>query len=107
MPKKFEPSAELLERILSRYKETNNYSLVSRETGISVAIIKRLIQEAEQPVLTSSKGESSKKPATTKEILAYRKQYFYTGLPPIETTCPKKSVYYGQMAMLKQEFLDV
>jgi hypothetical protein len=28
-------------------------------------------------------------------------------LPPIETVCPKKSVYYGKMVMLKQEFLDV
>lgn len=108
MAKKFEPSQELLEQILSRYKETSNYSLVSRETGISVAIIKRLIQEAEQPITSSSKEESPlKKPTTTAQILAYRKQYCYTGLPPLETNCPKKSVYYGQMAILKQEFLDV
>lgn len=105
MAKKFEPSQELLKQILSRYKETSNYSLVSRETGISVAIIKRLIQEAEQPI--PREESPSKKPTTTAQILAYRKQYCYTGLPPLETNCPKKSVYYGQMAILKQEFLDV
>lgn len=109
MAKKFEPSPEVLEQILTRYKETSNYSLVSRETGISVTIIKRLIQEAGQPTAASTSQEEKplKKPTTTAQILAYRKQYFYTGLPPIETTCPKKSVYYGQMAILKQEFLDV
>ena len=105
MAKKFEPSQELLEQILSRYKETSNYSLVSRETGISVAIIKRLIQEAEQPI--PREESPSKKPTTTAQILAYRKLYCYTGLPPRETNCPKKSVYYGQMAILKQEVLDV
>lgn len=105
MPKKFEPSPELLEQILTRYKETNNYAQVSRETGISTAIIKRLIQEAGQP--TTKKEKPLKKPTTTAEILAYYKEYQYTGLPPIETTCPPKTVYYGQLAMLQQEFLNV
>ena len=104
MAKKFVPTQEQLEQILTRYKETSNYSLVSRETNLSVAIIKRIIQE------TYGDNDEEKplpKPKTTAQILAYHKEYKYTGLPPTETTCPKKSVYYGKMAMLKQEFLDV
>lgn len=106
MAKKFVPTQEQLEQILTRYKETSNYSLVSRETNLSVAIIKRIIQEAGEGN-TTDEEKSLPKPKTTAQILAYHKEYKYTGLPPIETVCPKKSVYYGKMVMLKQEFLDV
>jgi predicted transcriptional regulator len=87
-------------------KKFSYNSLVSRETNLSVAIIKRIIQEAGE---TTSADEEKPlpKPKTTAQILAYHKEYKYNGLPPIETTCPKKSVYYGKMVMLKQEFLDV
>lgn len=107
MAKKFVPTQEQLEQILTRYKETGNYSLVSRETGLSVAIIKRIIQESEENNNASEDEKPLPKPKTTAQILAYYREYKYVGLPPIETTCPKKTVYYGKMAMLKQEFLDV
>lgn len=106
MAKKFVPTQEQLEQILTRYKETSNYSLVSRETNLSVAIIKRIIQEAGEGN-TTDEEKSLPKPKITAQILAYHKEYKYNGLPPIETVCPKKSVYYGKMVMLKQEFLDV
>lgn len=106
MAKKFVPTQEQLEQILTRYKETSNYSLVSRETNLSVAIIKRIIQEAGEGN-TTNEEKPLPKPKTAAQILAYHKEYKYTGLPPIETVCPKKSVYYGKMVMLKQEFLDV
>lgn len=106
MPKKFVPTPEQLELILTRYKETHNYSLISRETGLSVAIIKRIIQEAE--LVTEEKTTSEpKKPKTAAQTLALNKEYQYTGLPPIESICPKKAVYYGQISMLVQEFLNV
>lgn len=108
MAKKFEPSPELLEQILTRYDETKNYSQVSRETGLSVTIIKRIIQESgEGATNTTTVEKPLPKPKTTAQILAYHKEYQYTGLPPVETTLPKKSVYYGLMVQLKQEFLDV
>ena len=106
MAKKFIPTAEQLELILTRYNETKNYSLVSRETNLNVAIIKRIIQEAGETTSTDEE-KPLPKPKTTAQILAYYKEYKYNGLPPIETTCPKKSVYYGKMVILKQEFLDV
>lgn len=106
---KFIPTPEQLNTILTRYQETKNYSQVSRETGLSTAIIKRIISENEgvSSASTESAAKPLPKPKTTAQILAYRKEYQYTGLPPIETVCPKKSVYYGKMAMLKQEFLNV
>lgn len=106
MAKKFVPTQEQLEQILTRHKETGNYSLISRETNLSVAIIKRIIQEAGESN-TVDEEKSLPKPKTIAQILAYHKEYKYTDLPPIETVCPKKSVYYGKIAMLKQEFLDV
>lgn len=105
MAKKFIPSPEQLELILTRYKETKNYSLVSRETNLSVAIIKRIIQESDAPETTSNKAAA--KPKTTAQILAYNKEYIYNGLPPVETKCPSKAAYYGMLASLTQEFLDV
>ena len=106
MAKKFIPTAEQLELILTRYNETKNYSLVSRETNLSVAIIKRIIQEADETTSTDEE-KPLPKPKTTAQILVYNKPYRYTGLPPIETKCPSRAVYYGLMAQLKQEFLDV
>ena len=64
MAKKFVPTQEQLEQILTRYKETSNYSLVSRETNLSVAIIKRIIQEAEEPSKEAAE-KSVSKPKTT------------------------------------------
>ena len=107
MAKKFEPSPELLEQILTRYAETKNYSQVSRETGLSVTIVKRIIQESGEGTAAATAEKSLPKPKTTAQILTYNKPYRYTGLPPIETKCPSKAVYYGLMAQLKQEFLDV
>ena len=108
MAKKFVPTQEQLELILTRYKETKNYSLVSRETNLSVAIIKRIIQESEAPEAASNNiNKTAAKPRTTAQILAYSKEYIYNDLPPVETKCPSKAVYYGMLANLKQEFLDV
>ena len=109
MAKKFVPTQEQLEQILTRYKETSNYSLVSRETNLSVAIIKRIIQEAGEPSTTSTTTSEKpvSKPKTTAQLLSYNKEYCCTGLPPAETVCPKKSVYYGLLVELMQEFLDV
>ena len=106
MAKKFVPTQEQLEQILTRYKETSNYSLVSRETNLSVAIIKRIIQEAEEPSKEAAE-KSVSKPKTTAQLLSYNKEYHFTGLPPAETICPKKTVYYGLLAALMQEYLDV
>ena len=69
MAKKFVPTQEQLEQILTRYKETSNYSLVSRETNLSVAIIKRIIQEAGEGN-TTDEEKSLPKPKTTAQILA-------------------------------------
>ena len=107
MAKKFEPSPELLKQILTRYAETKNYSQVSRETGLSVTIVKRIIQESGEGTAATVVEKPLPKPKTTAQILTYNKLYRYTGLPPIETKCPSKTVYYGLMAQLKQEFLDV
>ena len=60
MAKKFIPTAEQLELILTRYNETKNYSLVSRETNLSVAIIKRIIQEAGETTSTDADGDVTK-----------------------------------------------
>ena len=107
MPKKFEPTPELLEQILSLYKKTKNYSAVSRETGLSTTIIKRIIQEANTSPTIENAEKPLPKPKTTAQILAYYKEYQYTGLPPVETSLPKKAAFYGQAAQLRMEFLDV
>lgn len=88
MPKKFIPSPELLNTILTRYNETKNYSLVSRETGISTAIIKRIIEE-------NSGGPKN--------------QFIYYGPAPIEPTSPqlKKIPYYYELTLLMKEILNV
>ena len=45
MPKRYEPTSEMLANILKWYKETKNYTEVSRRTGLTVTIIKRIITE--------------------------------------------------------------
>lgn len=45
MPKRYEPTSEMLANILKWYKETKNYTEVSRRTGLTVTIIKRVITE--------------------------------------------------------------
>lgn len=89
MAKKFMPTSEQLELILTRYKETNNYSLISRETGLSVAIIKRII--------TENIGDGS----------VGKNQYTYIGLPPQETELPSKIMFYHQITKMREEFLNV
>lgn len=106
MAKKFIPDPELKEQILTRYKETKNYSLVSRETGLSVLIIKRIIQEeGEQPAAQPT--TTYKKPTTASQVLAAKREYFYAGPAPIETELPKKTIYYGKIVELVKGYLDV
>ena len=107
MAKKFEPSPELLEQILTRYNETKNYSQVSRETGLSTAIIKRIIQESGEENAAQPDNVDPPKPKTTAQILAYHKQYKYVGLPPNETVIPEKMLFYAHLAIFKEEFLNV
>ena len=45
MPKRYEPTSEMLANILKWYKETKNYTEVSRRTWLTVTIIKRVITE--------------------------------------------------------------
>lgn len=88
MPKKFIPDAALLNTILTRYKETNSYAAVSRETGLSAAIIKRIITE-------------------NTEGAAKGKEYIFTGIAPKETFLPTKAQYYYQIICLMKEHLNV
>lgn len=110
MPKKFVPDPELLNVILTRYKETKNYNQVSRETGLSTAIIKRIITEAAAgttPTETTVEKPRTK-PLTAAQTLALRKEYIYTGPVPIEKNRPeKKMVYYGKISVLMEDFLNV
>lgn len=85
MPKKFIPDAVLLNTILTCYKETNSYAAVSRETGLSAAIVKRIITE------NTKKGE----------------EYIFIGLAPNETSLPTKAQYYYQIICLMKEHLNV
>lgn len=105
MAKKFIPDPELKEQILTRYKETKNYSLVSRETGLSVLIIKRIIQEDGEPATQPT--TTYKKPTTASQVLAAKREYFYAGPAPIETELPKKTSYYGKIVELVKGYLDV
>lgn len=105
MAKKFIPDPELKEQILTRYKETKNYSLVSRETGLSVLIIKRIIQEEGEPAVQPT--TTYKKPTTASQVLAAKREYFYAGPAPLETELPKKSIYYGKIVELVKGYLDV
>ena len=107
MAKKFVPTPEQLELILTRYKETKNYTLVSRETGLSVAIIKRIITENTTTETTTAPTKTAAKPKTTAQLLAAKNEYKYNGLPPTETSLPSKAAYYGQLVALMKEQLNV
>ena len=107
MAKKFVPTPEQLELILTRYKETKNYTLVSRETGLSVAIIKRIITENTTTETTTAPTKTAAKPKTTAQLLAAKNEYKYNGLPSTETSLPSKAVYYGQLVTLMKEQLNV
>ena len=108
MAKKFIPTPEQLELILTRYKETKNYTLVSRETGLSVAIIKRIISEnTTTETNAAAPTKTAAKPKTTAQLLAAKNEYKYSGLPPAETSLPSKAVYYGQLEAQMKEQLNV
>lgn len=108
MAKKFVPTPEQLELILTRYKETKNYTLVSRETGLSVAIIKRIITEnTTTETNTAAPTKTAAKPKTTAQLLAAKNEYKYNSLPPTETSLPSKAAYYGQLVALMKEQLNV
>lgn len=92
---KYIPTPEELENILKRYEETKNYSLVSRETGLSVTIIKRLIVENGDP------AKPKQKKSTVKNA------YIYGGPTPVETELPSKAQYYHQLICLMKEHLNV
>lgn len=112
MAKKFVPDKELLDRILIRYSETKNYSLVSREFDISPAIIKRLVQESGESSISKENTSSpapkvAAKPVTASQVLAARREYQYFGPAPLETALPTKAVFYGQIVDLVKEYLNV
>lgn len=107
MPKKFIPDAALLSTILTRYKETNSYAAVSRETGLSAAIIKRIITENTEKSDEEISAPSVKKPQTASQILAQRVKYNYCGPAPIETSLPRKFMFYNQLIQLMKEHLNV
>lgn len=89
MGKKYVPSEEELQRILSRYAETHNYSAVSREFGISAQIVSRLVKESE------SKNDG-------------QWVYVYEGSAPMEgDTKMTKNVFYGQLLQLQRKCRDV
>lgn len=82
MANRYEPSKEELERIISLYKQTKNYTEVSRQTGISVTIIKRLIEES--------------KSATS---------LIYTGMAPFEPTVKNWTSYNDEIEKLYKEVM--
>lgn len=117
MAKKFVPDPELLNTILTRYKETGTYAQISRETGLSTTVVKRIIEEAAataHPILsattekeTTQSQKVAAKPRTASQILNDRKKYIYTGPAPLETKLPTKAVFYGQIVELVQEYINV
>lgn len=84
MPKKFIPTPELLQTILTRYEETHNYAAVSRETGISANIIKRIISE----------NTEAAKPVAVLQSPA---------VIPQETQLPSKAQFYYLLQCLVKE----
>ena len=45
MGKKFEPTPELLQEILTKYAKNGNYSQTARSVGLSVPVVTRIIKE--------------------------------------------------------------
>ena len=116
MAKKFIPDAELLNTIITRYKETKNYSQVARETGLSVVVIKRILSEnneaaaqsaTEEKISVEPQKSAAAKPKTAAQIVAARVKYSYVGPAPLETSLPTKAVYYGQLVELARNYLNV
>ena len=88
MAKKFVPDPELLNTILTIYKTEGSYAAVSRATGISPTIIKRII--------TENCGSANKNSFT------------YEGLPPEEPKMPiSKAQFYYKLQLLMKEILNV
>ena len=45
MGKKYEPTPELLEEILTKYAQNGNYSQTARSVGMSTSVVTRIIKE--------------------------------------------------------------
>ena len=82
---KFVPDEALLNTILTRYKETHNYSAVARETGLSVAIVKRIVSENTSNI-------------SGKTILV-----FTGNLPTEGEVPPSKNIFYYKLQELTKE----
>lgn len=104
MGKKFVPTPEQLEQILTRYEETKNYSLVSRETGLGPTVIKRIIEESTQGEVATTKEKNAAKPTSTSPKA---NEYFYVGPAPRESFLPIKKDYYTVIYNLMKEKLNV
>lgn len=89
MAKKFIPDPELLNTILTTYKTEGSYAAVSRTTGISPTIIKRIITE-------------------NCNIANGKNTLTYSGLPPEEPDKPiTKAQFYYKLQLLMKEILNV
>ena len=55
MGKKYEPTPELLEEILTKYAQNGNYSQTARSVGISTPVVTRIIKENYKPNETKIK----------------------------------------------------
>lgn len=52
MGKKFEPTPELLQEILTKYAKNGNYSQTARSVGLSIPVVTRIIKENYQSATT-------------------------------------------------------
>lgn len=55
MGKKYEPTPELLEEILTKYTQNGNYSQTARSVGMSTPVVTRIIKENYKPNETKIK----------------------------------------------------
>ena len=55
MGKKYEPTPELLEEILTKYAQNGNYSQTARSMGMSASVVTRIIKENYKPNETKIK----------------------------------------------------
>ena len=89
MAKKYVPSPEELRNILELYDKHKTYAAVSRETGLSTTVIKRIIEE-------------STSPANNGSIITYN------GPVPAEpAAAPSKAMFYYKLLTLMREILHV
>lgn len=86
MSKKYIPSEEQLKEILAYYSMSGSYQEVSRRTGLSAAIVKRIIEE----------NLEEKKEFNVKN-------YVYNGFPPEE---PSNKQIVNFNTELEQFFLE-